>query len=81
MHYGFSWFDTNAGDSGSTGHSASASYTREVLGFNTGVGAQVSHMLQARSLGTAKMVTVESEHCTSVVAGMARGYRRDVREE
>jgi len=51
MHYGFSWFDTNTGNSGSTGHSASASYTREVLGFNTGVGGQVSHNVASALVG------------------------------
>jgi hypothetical protein len=50
-HYGFSWFDTNAGNAGATGHSASLSYTRDVLGFNAGVGGQYSHNVATALVG------------------------------
>jgi len=50
-HYGFSWFDTNAGNAGATGHSASLSYTRDILGFNAGVGGQYSHNVATALVG------------------------------
>ena len=50
-HYGFSWFNTNAGNSGSTGHSGSVSYTRDLLGFNAGVGGQYSHNVATALVG------------------------------
>lgn len=51
VHYGFSWFDTNSGNAGVTGHSASASYTRDVLGFNTGMGAQYARNVASALTG------------------------------
>lgn len=51
VHYGFSWFNADPGNSGLTGHSASASYTRDVLGFNTGVGVQYARNVASALTG------------------------------
>jgi hypothetical protein len=50
-HYGFSWFDTSVARTGATGHSASLSYTRSVLGFNAGAGGQYSHNVATALVG------------------------------
>ena len=69
-HYGFSWFDTNAGNAGATGHSASLSYTRDVLGFNAGIGGQYS-----RNVATALVGYQPSPSGVGTSAGAGRPRR------